>query len=83
MKIKLYDYSNTAVWVNIPEDANVVCGLVVSGDMIVNYPIVFDTGEGTRWNHYIDGYWKVDVAELEKFNSMKNYEEVLKNYSIE
>lgn len=80
MEIKLYDYNRRAVMVNIPDDATVVCGLVVSGDMVMNYPILFDTGEGSRWNDHIEGYWKVEVAELQEFNLRKSSYDILKGY---
>ena len=78
MKIRLLDYAGNKYWVRLPEDTQVVYGLVVSGDMVMNAPVLNDTGDGSRIDDYIEGYWKVDVQQLEDFNKIKESYDALK-----
>jgi hypothetical protein len=77
MKVKLLDFDKNVSWVKLPDDTKIVCGVILSGDMVMIHPSQFDTGEGSRWHSVYEGSWSVDVQNIEDFNKIKNSYEAL------
>lgn len=44
MTITLLDYAGGKHNVEIPDDTTTIIGKVISGDMIMTYPVYYDTG---------------------------------------
>lgn len=81
-RVRLLDYAGREYWVDIPENTEYIEGEIISGDMVLKSPIEFDTGDGARWVNYYDGSFKVPIKNLEWFNSIESYYELLKRMGI-
>lgn len=69
MKIKLLNYAGVSHEVKIPEDTEYIAGQVISGDMVLEYPVHYDTGAKDRIMDFNDGSFRVarkDFNKLEK-----------------
>ena len=69
MQIKLLNYANTPHYVEIPDDTDHVVIDVVSGDMIMTYPINYDTGDGRGLSFY-DGSVTIPRDKFDTLNSL-------------
>ena len=76
MKIKLLDWSAKATWVEIPNDTAYICGVILSGDMVMEYPVHADAS-AFRVEDWYDGFWKVDKKDFDKFNELAGSYDVL------
>ena len=69
MKIKLLNYAGVSHEVKIPEETEFIAGQVISGDMVLEYPVHYDTGAKDRIMDFNDGSFRVarkDFNKLEK-----------------
>ena len=69
MKIKLLNYAGVSHEVKIPDDTEYIAGQVISGDMVLEYPVHYDTGAKDRIMNFNDGSFRVvrkDFDKLEK-----------------
>lgn len=71
MQVRLLNYDGEETLVSIEDSTEIIFGVVVSGDMIMIYPKEVDTGEGCRCINFYDGAWRVNAAQLDKFNQIK------------
>lgn len=69
MQIKLLDYANTPHYVEIPDNTDHVDIDVISGDMIMTYPINYDTGDGRSLDFY-DGSVTIPRDKFDALNSL-------------
>ena len=69
MKIKLLDWNAKATWVEIPDDTAYISGVILSGDMVMEYPVRADASV-YRLHDFYDGYWKIDRKDFDKFNQL-------------
>lgn len=76
MKITLLDYSGAKHYVEIPDDTIVITGKVVSGDMIMTYPIYYDTDEYTRTMDFNDGSFTIERENFHKLDKMSDPYEI-------
>lgn len=72
MKIRLLDYANVEHFVEIPDDTEVICGEIISGDMVMTYPIYYDTGKTTRTMNFYDGEFEIEAKDFEKLNTIRD-----------
>lgn len=70
MKIRLLDYANVEHFVEIPDDTEVIRGEIISGDMVMTYPIYYDTGKTTRTMNFYDGDFEIEAKDFEKLNTI-------------
>lgn len=68
-KITLRDYSGKAHEIEIDDNVEFVCGVVITGDMVMVYPYHYDTSEN-RINNYYDGDFLVKREDFEIMNGM-------------
>ena len=54
--------------VEIPDETQVIVGIVVSGDMIMIYPAYFDSDTHYRFDDYLEDSWSI---ERKDFDSIK------------
>ena len=66
MKIRLLDWKGESHYVEIPDDTKVIGGEIISGDMVITYPIFYDTGKDTRIMHFHDGTFTIDEKDFDK-----------------
>ena len=78
MQIKLLDYASTPHYVEIPDDTDHVDIDVISGDMIMTYPINYDTGRGRNMD-FFDG--SVTIPQ-DKFNILNSLAETYGIFDI-
>lgn len=77
MKVRLLDYSNQEHFVEIPDDTELVVINVISGDMVMERPVHYDTSN-CRLCDFHDGCIvldKKDFYKLEKATS--SYDDIL------
>lgn len=67
----LKEYSDEIHEVEIPDDTLVIAGINVSGDMVMVYPIFFDSDTHYRFENYLEETWSI---ERKDFDSIKNEE---------
>lgn len=70
MKIKLLNYAGVSRDVEIPDDAEYIAGQVVSGDMVLEYPIHYDTGATDRIMDFNDGSFRVARKDFDKLEKL-------------
>lgn len=64
MEIILRDYNNTKIPVTIPDDTEYIEGVVISGDMVMDYPFDFDTSD-SRTMSFFDGTFHFDREDFD------------------
>lgn len=64
----LEEFSGEIHKVEIPDETQVIVGIVVSGDMIMIYPTYFDSDTNCRFDDYLDSSWSI---ERKDFDSIK------------
>lgn len=80
MKLRLLDYADRCHYIEIPDDTEYIAGNVVSGDMILTYPVSYDTGFGTRYIDYYDGHFRFSKEHFDKFNSSVSSSDMLDKF---
>lgn len=66
MKIRLLDWQSEEHYVEIPDNTKAIVGEIISGDMVITYPIFYDTGKDTRIRNYYDGTFTIDEKDFDK-----------------
>ena len=77
-KITLLDWEGKRYNVEIPDDIDVIRGEILSGDMVMREPMLFDTGMQSRKISYYDGYFEVFRKDFDKLEGMRNSYDVFK-----
>lgn len=70
MKIKLLNYAGVSHEVKIPEDTEYIAGQVISGDMVLEYPVHYDTGAKDRVMDFNDGSFRVARKDFDKLEKL-------------
>lgn len=65
----LKEYSGDVHKVKIPDETQVIAGIVVSGDMVMIYPVYYDSDTHCRFDDYLEESWSI---ERKDFDSIKN-----------
>ena len=69
MEISLLDYEGTKNIVEIPDDTEYISGVILNGDMVMEYPFHMDSSEhNPRTIDYYDGYFKIERKDFHKLN---------------
>lgn len=64
MKIALRNHRNEVSKVDIPDNTTEIAVIEISGDEVLVYPVLYDTGYGSRTNDFIDGHKIFRVSDL-------------------
>lgn len=70
MKVRLLDYANTEHFVEIPDDTKEIVIDIISGDMVMKYPIHYDTSN-CRIMNFMDGTVYLKKDEFHKLDTAK------------
>ena len=70
MKIKLLNYSGVSHEVNIPDDTKFIAGQIISGDMVLEYPVHYDTGATDRIMDFNDGSFIIARKDFDKLEKL-------------
>lgn len=76
MKIKLLNYAGISHEVKIPEDTEYITGQVISGDMVLEYPVHYDTGAKDRIMNFNDGSFRVARKDFDKLEKLRDPYEI-------
>lgn len=76
MKIKLLAWNGVSHEVNIPDDTEYIAGQVISGDMVLEYPVHYDTGAKDRIIDYHDGSFRVARKDFDKLEKLTDSYEI-------
>lgn len=76
MKIKLLNYAGVSHEVEIPDDTEYIAGHVISGDMVLGYPVRYDTGATDRIKNYYDGSFRVARKDFDKLETLTDPYEI-------
>ena len=68
-KIKLLDFDGKAFWQELPADTKEVAGIVLTGDMILVYPLFSDPAWPSRMADHFEAYWKFSAADIDRVNA--------------
>lgn len=71
MKVRLLDYANTEHFVEIPDDTEEIVIDIISGDMVMKYPIYYDTSD-CRMINFNDGTIYLKKDEFHKLDTAVN-----------
>lgn len=69
MKIRLLDWASEEHYVEIPDNTDMICGCILSGDMILEYPIRYDTSDCRTMDFY-DGTFTIRKENFHKLETM-------------
>ena len=83
MKIKLLNYNGVSHEVKIPDDTEFIAGQVISGDMVLEYPVYYDTGAKDRIMDLNDGSFRVARKDFDKLEKLTDPYEIFELDSIE
>ena len=76
MKIKLLNYAGVSHEVKIPDDTEYIAGQVISGDMVLEYPVHYDTGAKDRIMNFNDGSFRVVRKDFDKLEKLTDSYEI-------
>lgn len=76
MKIKLLNYAGVSHEVKIPDDTEYIAGQVISGDMVLEYPVHYDTGAKDRIMDFNDGSFRVARKDFDKLEKLTDSYEI-------
>lgn len=76
MKIKLLNYNGVSHEVKIPDDTEFIAGQVISGDMVLEYPVYYDTGAKDRIMDFNDGSFRVARKDFDKLEKLTDPYEI-------
>lgn len=76
MKISLFDYNSVKHEVEIPDNTQEISGIILSGDMVMLKPFLYDTGNGRIQDLY-DGTFTIKKDKLKSTNHCKTVDECL------
>lgn len=76
MKIKLLSYDGISHEVNIPDETEYIAGQVISGDMVLEHPVHYDTGARNRIMDFNDGSFRVARKDFDKLDKLTDPYEI-------
>lgn len=76
MKIKLLAWNGVSHEVNIPDETEYIAGQVISGDMVLEYPVHYDTGARNRIIDFNDGSFRVARKDFDKLEKLTDPYEI-------
>jgi hypothetical protein len=76
MKITLLAWNGVSHEVNIPDDTEYITGQVISGDMVLEYPVHYDTGARNRIMDFNDGSFRVARKDFDKLEKLTDPYEI-------
>ena len=76
MKIKLLNYAGVSHEVNIPDDTEFIAGQIISGDMVMEYPVYYDTGAKDRIMDFNDGSFRIARKDFDKLEKLTDPYEI-------
>lgn len=76
MKIKLLAWNGASHEVKIPDETEYIAGQVISGDMVLEYPVHYDTGAAIRIMDFNDGSFKVARKDFDKLEKLTDPYEI-------
>lgn len=76
MKIKLLNYDSVSHEVKIPDDTEYIVGQVISGDMVLEYPVYYDTGAKDRIMDFNDGSFRIARKDFDKLEKLTDPYEI-------
>lgn len=76
MKIKLLAWNGVSHEVKIPDDTEYIAGQVISGDMVLEYPVHYDTGATNRITDFNDGSFRVARKDFDKLEKLTDPYEI-------
>lgn len=76
MKIKLLAWNGVSHEVNIPDETEYIAGQVISGDMVLEYPVHYDTGARNRIMDFNDGSFRVARKDFDKLEKLTDPYEI-------
>ena len=83
MKIKLLNYDGVSHEVKIPDETEYIAGQVISGDMVLEHPVHYDTGARNRIIDFHDGSFRVARKDFDKLEKLTDPYEIFELDSIE
>lgn len=66
MEIALRNYLNEVSKVDIPDNTTEIAVIEISGDQVLVYPVLYDTGDDSRTEDFIYGHKIFRVADLKE-----------------
>ena len=76
MKIKLLNYNGVSHEVNIPDDTEFIAGQIISGDMVMEYHVPYDTGAKDRIMDFNDGSFRIARKDFDKLEKLTDPYEI-------
>lgn len=76
MKIKLLSYSGVSHEVKIPDETEFIAGQIISGDMVLEHPVHYDTGATNRIMDFNDGSFRVARKDFDKLEKLTDSYEI-------
>lgn len=76
MKIKLLAWNGVSHEVKIPDETEYIAGQVISGDMVLEYPVHYDTGARNRIMDFNDGSFRVARKDFDKLEKLTDPYEI-------
>ena len=82
MKIRLLNWKHEPHYVEIPDNTKRIIGCILSGDMVLFYPIHFDTSVD-RIIDYYDGVFMIPRSDFDKLDTIETSYDILEDYGLE
>lgn len=76
MKIKLLAWNGVSHEVKIPDDTEYIAGQVISGDMVLEHPVHYDTGATNRIMDFNDGSFRIARKDFDKLEKLTDPYEI-------
>jgi hypothetical protein len=77
MTIRLLDFAANEYFVEIPDDTEELIIDIVSGDMVLQSPVYYDTGRESRVMNFYDGTIVLNKKDFSKLNEIEEACEIL------
>lgn len=65
MIVLLKEFTGDVHEVEIPDGTQVIAGINVSGDMVMIYPIFFDSDTNGRFDDYLEESWSIERRDFD------------------
>ena len=65
MIVLLKDFSGDVQDVEIPDDTQVIVGINISGDMVMIYPVFFDSDTNFRFDDFLEESWSIERKDFD------------------
>ena len=76
MTIQLLNYNGVSHRVKIPDDTEYIAGQIISGDMVLEYPVHYDIGATNRIMDFHDGSFRVERKDFNKLEKLTDPYEI-------